>query len=355
MLAPLALAARPMPRSLASRARCRSTTCLRPCRSFVNVFLATFDWRACVLIAVNVIVAGSDLSAVRADVRTIEERAEHPGADDDRRDRRRTRVARRCARPPKRALPRLTLEDPRRRASECACSKRFSPKGSPRATSPERPATATTTPRATRYESLLARVFRAERVLARLSIVSGTHAIVAALDALVEPGARLLCANGAPYDTLRHALVDAPYSLVARGVDYAEVPRTIAGDDRSRRSRPLCGRRRRSRSCSARAGMPRAVRSRSTRSDDRRRRARETPPRRRLRRQLLRRAGRRARTARSRRRRDRRLADQELGGGLAPTGGYIAGRAELIERIAARVFAPGSAPGSGRPSASGAR
>jgi PTS system cellobiose-specific IIC component len=26
---------------------------------FVNVFLATFDWRACVLIAVNVVIAGA--------------------------------------------------------------------------------------------------------------------------------------------------------------------------------------------------------------------------------------------------------------------------------------------------------
>jgi cystathionine beta-lyase family protein involved in aluminum resistance len=32
---------------------------------------------------------------------------------------------------------------------------------------------------------------------------------------------------------------------------------------------------------------------------------------------------------------------KNVGGGLAPAGGYLAGRAELIERIAARVFAPG--------------
>ena len=81
-----------------------------------------------------------------------------------------------------------------------------------------------------RYESLLARMFRAERVLARLSIVSGTHAIVAGLDALVPPGATLLAANGAPYDTLRYAIATAPHSLVSRGVRYAEVPRTPGGD-----------------------------------------------------------------------------------------------------------------------------
>ena len=79
-----------------------------------------------------------------------------------------------------------------------------------------------------RYESLLARVLGAERVLARLSIVSGTHAIVAAIDALAPPGGAVLAANGAPYDTLRHAIVTAPNALVARGVRYHEVPRDDA-------------------------------------------------------------------------------------------------------------------------------
>ena len=43
-----------------------------------------------------------------------------------------------------------------------------------------------------RYESLLARVLGAERAIARLSIVSGTHAIVAALAAVTKPGRTLL-------------------------------------------------------------------------------------------------------------------------------------------------------------------
>ena len=37
---------------------------------------------------------------------------------------------------------------------------------------------------------------------------------------------------------------------------------------------------------------------------------------------------------------------KNVGGGLAPAGGYIAGRAGLIERIAARVFAPGIGAGA---------
>ena len=38
---------------------------------------------------------------------------------------------------------------------------------------------------------------------------------------------------------------------------------------------------------------------------------------------------------------------KNIGGGLAPTGGYIAGRAEVIERVATRIFAPGLGAGLG--------
>ncbi|MEO9262626.1 MAG: methionine gamma-lyase family protein, partial [Candidatus Baltobacteraceae bacterium] len=73
------------------------------------------------------------------------------------------------------------------------------------------------------YETLIARIFGVERALARLSIVSGTHAIVTALAACVPPGERLLSAAGSPYDTLRNAICDAPGSLVAQGIVYDEV------------------------------------------------------------------------------------------------------------------------------------
>ena len=74
-----------------------------------------------------------------------------------------------------------------------------------------------------RYESLLARVLGAERVLARLSIVSGTHAIVAALAACTPRGRTLLSISGRPYDTLRNAICDAPNALVHEGIEYREV------------------------------------------------------------------------------------------------------------------------------------
>jgi cystathionine beta-lyase family protein involved in aluminum resistance len=74
-----------------------------------------------------------------------------------------------------------------------------------------------------RYESLLCRIFGCERALARLSFVSGTHAIVTAIAACVPPGKTLLCITGKPYDTLRNAITAAPGNLVSAGMGYAEV------------------------------------------------------------------------------------------------------------------------------------
>ena len=200
-----------------------------------------------------------------------------------------------------------------------------------------------------RYESLLARYFRAEKVLARLSIVSGTHAIVASLDALTEPGATLLCANGAPYDTLKYALAQAPYSLVSRGVKYVEVPRTPDGrtDDVAlaaavRVHRPRVVFVQRSRGYAVRQALRighigaivnevRGAGSDATIVVDN------------CYGELV---------------EDREPLEvgadlaigsliKNLGGGLAPTGGYIAGRAALIDRIATRIYAPGIGAGLG--------
>jgi len=194
-----------------------------------------------------------------------------------------------------------------------------------------------------RYESLLARVLRAERVLARLSIVSGTHAIVAGLDALVPPGGTLLAANGAPYDTLRNAIVNAPWSLTSRGVRYAEVPRDPRGGtdldalrDAAHELRPDVVFAQRSRGYAARRSLTIEAIGELVRA------VREAHPGALIfvdncygelveEREPLE-AG----------------ADviagsliKNLGGGLAPAGGYLAGDARAIERIAARVYAPG--------------
>ena len=72
------------------------------------------------------------------------------------------------------------------------------------------------------YERILASIFGAERALARFSLVSGTHAIVTALAACTPRGTTLLSVTGRPYDTLRNAIADHPQSLVARGISYRE-------------------------------------------------------------------------------------------------------------------------------------
>jgi cystathionine beta-lyase family protein involved in aluminum resistance len=200
-----------------------------------------------------------------------------------------------------------------------------------------------------RYESLLARVFRAERVLARLSIVSGTHAIVAGLDALLPAGATLLSANGAPYDTLRHAIATAPYALVTRGIRYVEVPRSEAGTTHLQALR-----------AAVQAERPAVVFVQ---------RSRGYAARRSLSIEAIEDLVRVVRAAHrpavvfvdncygelvEEREPLEAGADvlagsliKNIGGGLAPTGGYLAGSAELIERIATRIFAPGIGAGLG--------
>ncbi|NLL49311.1 MAG: hypothetical protein GX249_12090 [Firmicutes bacterium] len=75
-------------------------------------------------------------------------------------------------------------------------------------------------------EEVYARVFRAEAALVRPQIVSGTHAISICLS-ILEPGEELVSASGAPYDTLQAVIGvrgDSPRSLVKRGIIYKEVP-----------------------------------------------------------------------------------------------------------------------------------
>lgn len=74
------------------------------------------------------------------------------------------------------------------------------------------------------YESLLAEILDAPAVLARAQLTSGTQAIVAAIAALTPQGGRLCMLTGRPYDTLRMALADAPNALAKIGVHYSETP-----------------------------------------------------------------------------------------------------------------------------------
>jgi cystathionine beta-lyase family protein involved in aluminum resistance len=194
-----------------------------------------------------------------------------------------------------------------------------------------------------RYESLLARVLGAERALARISIVSGTHAIVAALAAVTPPSEAIVSVTGAPYDTLRNALRDAPNSLQSQGIAYDEValrsdgsvdldavervftrkPRGTAFVQRSRgyAPRPSFN----IAQCEAIAATIKSVAPEVLVLVDNcyGELVEEREP-------------------------CEAGADlvmgsliKNLGGGIAPAGGYVAGRSDLVERVAARLTAPG--------------
>jgi cystathionine beta-lyase family protein involved in aluminum resistance len=81
-------------------------------------------------------------------------------------------------------------------------------------------------------ERVFANVFGAEKALVRSQIVSGTHAIALALFGVLRPGDELICAAGAPYDTLEEVIGirgrDSG-SLREWGITYKEVPLTEQG------------------------------------------------------------------------------------------------------------------------------
>ena len=194
-------------------------------------------------------------------------------------------------------------------------------------------------------DKIWARVFGAEAALVRTGFVNGTHAIASALFAAVGPGETLMCLMGAPYDTLRTAIGisgDAYGSLGFYGVKYAEVPTKDGGPDMEAIGREVGEKR------------PRAALIQRSRGYDSRRAlsaeevgeicrlvkrvspgtvcvvdncygefTEEVEP------TML----------------GADLAAGSLiknpGGGLAPTGGYITGRAELVERAAFRLTVPG--------------
>lgn len=75
-------------------------------------------------------------------------------------------------------------------------------------------------------DKIYAEVFGAEAGLVRLGFVNGTHAISASLFSLLRPGDVLLSATGLPYDTVRSTIGiegNYPGSLRQYGVEYRQV------------------------------------------------------------------------------------------------------------------------------------
>ena len=76
-------------------------------------------------------------------------------------------------------------------------------------------------------DRVFARVLQAEAAAVRLQFVSGTHAIAAALFGVLRPGDRLLALTGRPYDTLEEVIGirgSGQGSLAEFGIAYAELP-----------------------------------------------------------------------------------------------------------------------------------
>jgi len=78
-----------------------------------------------------------------------------------------------------------------------------------------------------KLDRVFAKAFNAEDALVRYHFVSGTHAIACGLFALLRPGDTLLCACGLPYDTLQPVIgafgKKVPGSLADFGVKYEQV------------------------------------------------------------------------------------------------------------------------------------
>lgn len=79
---------------------------------------------------------------------------------------------------------------------------------------------------------LFAKVFGAEAALVRTQIMSGTHAIALCLFGVLRPGDRVVAITGTPYDTLLKVIgypQPSPGSLAELGISYSEVSLTAEG------------------------------------------------------------------------------------------------------------------------------
>ena len=82
-------------------------------------------------------------------------------------------------------------------------------------------------------DKIYAEIFGAEAALVRVQFVNGTHALTSAMFALAAPGQKILSVTGTPYDTLRSAIGiagDCFGSLKFYGIEYGQVDLTPSGD-----------------------------------------------------------------------------------------------------------------------------
>ena len=80
-----------------------------------------------------------------------------------------------------------------------------------------------------KLEELYAKVFAAESALVRTQFVSGTHALATVLFGILRPGDKLVSLTGAPYDTMQTVIgytASSSGSLKEYGILYDELPLT---------------------------------------------------------------------------------------------------------------------------------
>lgn len=78
-----------------------------------------------------------------------------------------------------------------------------------------------------KVESIYTKIFKTEDSLVRSNIVSGTHAITLAIKAVLKPGDHFLSVTSTPYDTLQKVIGirgNSEDSLINKGYEYSEIP-----------------------------------------------------------------------------------------------------------------------------------
>lgn len=195
-------------------------------------------------------------------------------------------------------------------------------------------------------DKIYAEVFGTEAALVRIQFVNGTHALTAAMFALAKPGQKILAVTGTPYDTLRTAIGisgDSFGSLRFYGIEYGQVELAADGGPDYRaiaeavKEEKVAG----------------VMIQRSRGYEDRKALS-------------VREIGKIAETVKAVNPKLHVMVDncygeftdtlepgdvgadlvvgsliKNPGGGVAPTGAYVAGKAELVERAAMRLTTPG--------------
>lgn len=194
-------------------------------------------------------------------------------------------------------------------------------------------------------DKVYAQVFKTEAALVRIGFVNGTHALSTALFSMLKPGDTLLSVTGLPYDTLRNAIGiegNLHGSLKFYGINYAQVDMKNGNPNIEAIKR-----------AAAEKSVAAVLIQRSRGYDDRRALSAEE-------------IGEICAAVKSVNPEISVMVDncygeftgehepneygvdliagsliKNPGGGIAPTGGYIAGRAELVEKAAMRLTTPG--------------